>query len=237
MEDLRERVEAVERALTDGNGELTALAEGAASAERVEELSSEVAALQEEVAELSAATQALRGYVGNVRSVNEAVEERADAAVAAADSLEERVERLESKDRAPPHHREQSAEPPSTEPDSRRPDTRATDVQGSGASAESRTCSSCGRPSDGAAAPDGGTNHGFQDGRGSPRPQSAGPSPDSGTPSASRESLAGFDPNESGGRVTVREERADPPRANDTRGRAAEDGEETTLVDRMRELL
>lgn len=237
MEDLRERVEAVERALTDGNGELTALAEGAASAERVEELSSEVAALQEEVAELSAATQALRGYVGNVRSVNEAVEERADAAVAAADSLEERVERLESDGRATTHHHDPPEEPPAAEPNSRRQHTRSIEVQGTGGSPQSPTCSACGRPSDGAAAPDGGTNNGFPDGGGPTRPQSTGSSPDPGTPSPSRESLDGFDPNDRGGRVTVSEERADPAQRSGTPGRAGEDGGERTLVDRMRELL
>jgi hypothetical protein len=91
MDELRERIEAVERAITDGDGDLTALAEGAASADRVDSLETAVQSLQEDVAELEAATQALRGYVGNVRSVNESVEERADAAIAAVESIEERL--------------------------------------------------------------------------------------------------------------------------------------------------
>lgn len=87
MDDLRERVEAVEQALTDGDGDLTALAAGAASPDRIDSLEAELGTLQEDVAELEAATQALRGYVGSVRSVNESVEERADAALAAVEAL------------------------------------------------------------------------------------------------------------------------------------------------------
>jgi len=92
MDDLEERVAAVERALTDGEGDLTALAEGAATADRVRQLESTVEDLEEDVAEVEAATQALRGYVGNVRSVNESVEEQADAALAAVESLEARID-------------------------------------------------------------------------------------------------------------------------------------------------
>lgn len=96
MDDLRERVAAVERALTDGDGDLSALAEGAARAERVADLEATVADLREDVTELEAATQALRGYVGNVRSVNEDVEQRAETAVAAVENVTERVETIES---------------------------------------------------------------------------------------------------------------------------------------------
>lgn len=95
MEELRERIEAVERAVTEGESDLTALAEGAAQAERVDALAADVETLQEDVTELRTATQALRGYVGNIRSVNESVEERADGALAVAESLEDRVEALE----------------------------------------------------------------------------------------------------------------------------------------------
>jgi TolA-binding protein len=79
-----ERLAAVERALTGGDHDLEALAEGAATADRVADLESEVEELTDRIAELEAATQALRGYVGNVRSVNEEVEQRADRALEAA---------------------------------------------------------------------------------------------------------------------------------------------------------
>lgn len=95
MDDLRERVAAVERALTDGEGDLSGLAEGAATAERVTDLEAAIDALREDVTEIEAATQALRGYVGNVRSINEDVEQRADAALAAVEDVTDRVDSLE----------------------------------------------------------------------------------------------------------------------------------------------
>jgi polyhydroxyalkanoate synthesis regulator phasin len=98
MDDLRDRVAAIERAISDGEGDLSALAEGAATAERVDALQAELESLADEVDELAAATQALRGYVGSVRSVNQSVEERADAAMAAVDALEERLADLEAGD-------------------------------------------------------------------------------------------------------------------------------------------
>lgn len=89
MDDLRERLDAVEQAVTDGDGDLAALADGAATAERVETLETEVAELRDDVRELQAATRAIRGYVGQVRSINDTAEQRAETALA-------KVERLES---------------------------------------------------------------------------------------------------------------------------------------------
>lgn len=96
VEALSARLRTVEQAVTDGEcsfPEATELSEietrlGAAE-DRIEEL-------EASVDELDAAIQALRGYVGNVRSVNEDVEQRADAALAATERLEARLE-----DRAP----------------------------------------------------------------------------------------------------------------------------------------
>lgn len=114
MDDLRNRVAALERAIADGEGDATVLGETAAPTDRVADLESEIDRLREEVDELAAATQALRGYVGNVRSVNESVEERAEAAAAAVESLEARVERLEAagSDRAPGVADRMRSEPP-----------------------------------------------------------------------------------------------------------------------------
>jgi hypothetical protein len=92
MDDaLRERVEALERAVTDGEHDLSAVAAEADALERLDELEDSVTALEEQVEDLQAATQALRGYVGNVRSVNTDVEQRADAALAKVESLEQRL--------------------------------------------------------------------------------------------------------------------------------------------------
>lgn len=92
MDDtLEARVRALERTVTDGEYELTELTEEAAARERLEDLETETADLADRVAELEAATQALRGYVGNIRAVNQDVEQRADAALAKAESIEERM--------------------------------------------------------------------------------------------------------------------------------------------------
>ncbi|PSP42355.1 hypothetical protein BRC66_01515 [Halobacteriales archaeon QH_2_66_30] len=107
MDDaLRERVEALERAVTDGEHDLSAVADEAAALDRLETLESDVADLADRLEELEAATQALRGYVGNVRSVNTDVEQRADAALAKAEALEDRLPGTATTGSAP--------EPPST---------------------------------------------------------------------------------------------------------------------------
>lgn len=91
-EHLERRLRAVERALDGDEHDGTALDGESDLAERVEELETDLDAATERIAELEATTQALRGYVGNVRSVNEDVEQRAEAAVAAVDRLEERFD-------------------------------------------------------------------------------------------------------------------------------------------------
>lgn len=89
---LDRRLRAVERTLTDGDHDVDALREAGALSDRIETLENELADAEERITELEAATQALRGYVGNIRSVNEDVEQRADAALAAIDRLEEQFE-------------------------------------------------------------------------------------------------------------------------------------------------
>lgn len=89
MDDtLERRIEALERAITDGEADLSALADDAAALERLEATEETVEELEETVGELEAATQALRGYVGNIRSVNQHVEQRADTALAKVEALE-----------------------------------------------------------------------------------------------------------------------------------------------------
>lgn len=103
MDDaLRERVEALERAVTDGEHDLSAFADDAGAVERLDTLEADVEDLAGRVEELEAATQALRGYVGNIRSVNTEVEQRADAALAKAEALERRLpETTATTDRQP----------------------------------------------------------------------------------------------------------------------------------------
>lgn len=96
-ETIEERLAALERAVTDGSHDCSALAEGAAAADRVTEIESELDDLTDRVAELEAATQALRGYVGNVRSVNTEVEERADLALSKAEAARRAVDQVQSR--------------------------------------------------------------------------------------------------------------------------------------------
>jgi DNA repair exonuclease SbcCD ATPase subunit len=95
---LEDRLAALERAVTDGKHDCSALAEGAATADRVDAIEAEIEDLTDRVAELEAATQALRGYVGNVRSVNSEVEERADLALSKAEAASRAVDGLTEND-------------------------------------------------------------------------------------------------------------------------------------------
>ncbi|MBV0901477.1 DUF7310 family coiled-coil domain-containing protein [Haloarcula salina] len=92
VETLAERLQAVERAVTDGETEFPEVTDRGEFEDRIDGLEGRVDDLETRTAELEAATQALRGYVGNVRAVNEDVESRANAALAAVDRLEARLD-------------------------------------------------------------------------------------------------------------------------------------------------
>ncbi|MFB6140298.1 MAG: hypothetical protein ABEJ26_07665 [Halosimplex sp.] len=131
--DLDARLDAVERALTDGDADLAELREASEAAGDLRDLESRLADLESRVDELEAGLQAVRGYAGNVRAVNREVERRASAALAKAEALETAVE-----------------------DDRRRPvdGTRPTDDPSPGPSAQGRhpdgeaSRSGAGRPSD-----------------------------------------------------------------------------------------
>ncbi len=63
-EDLRRRLDAVERAVTDGDRAVADLADAADLTDRLDGVESETEALERRVAELEASVRALRGYVG-----------------------------------------------------------------------------------------------------------------------------------------------------------------------------
>ncbi|WP_251329921.1 DUF7310 family coiled-coil domain-containing protein [Haloplanus pelagicus] len=89
MDDtLEERVDAIERALTDGHAD-DGLPDAARMETRLAELDRTAEEVDDRLSELEATVQALRGFVGGVDAVDESVERRANAAVA-------RVERLEA---------------------------------------------------------------------------------------------------------------------------------------------
>jgi len=102
QERLERRLRAVERALTGDDHDLDALARSGDFARRLDEVEDRLDDMEEQIDELDAATQAVRGYVGNVRSVNEDVAQRADAALAAVDRLEDRLDADESSRRRVP---------------------------------------------------------------------------------------------------------------------------------------
>ncbi|MHC3378581.1 DUF7310 family coiled-coil domain-containing protein [Haloarcula sp. H-GB5] len=92
IETLAERLRTVERTVTDGTTEFPEVTELAELESRMDTVEERIDDIDERTAELEAATQALRGYVGNIRAVNEDVEQRADAALAATDRLEIRLD-------------------------------------------------------------------------------------------------------------------------------------------------
>ncbi|MBX0321841.1 hypothetical protein EGH21_02230 [Halomicroarcula sp. F13] len=149
VETLEERVRTVERAVTDGDHDVPAVEDRAELDARLTAVEDRVDRLDERTADLEAATQALRGYVGNVRSVNEDVEQRADAALAATDRLERRLDdaldderpsshptepRRPTTDRAGDHQQapETTVDGPSGDPPTRPADGRTTPVADGG---------------------------------------------------------------------------------------------------------
>lgn len=89
-DDVAARLEAIERALADGDADLTGIGEAAERERELDELRDRLDDLESEVTDLAASVQAVRGYVGNVRTVNREVERQADAALAKVEELERR---------------------------------------------------------------------------------------------------------------------------------------------------
>jgi hypothetical protein len=87
-DDIEARLDAVERAITDGSHTLEGVADAASTAARLEELEGAVEDLDERLAEVESGVAALRGYLGGVQAVNDDVEQRANAALAKAEALE-----------------------------------------------------------------------------------------------------------------------------------------------------
>lgn len=87
-ETLSERLDAVERALTDDETDVTDVRERAALSAEVDRLDARLDDVEAQLEELDAAVEAVRGYAGNLRAVNRDVERRASAALAKAEALE-----------------------------------------------------------------------------------------------------------------------------------------------------
>jgi exonuclease VII small subunit len=85
---LAARVDAVERALSDGETGLDGIEDAAALESRLAELESTADSLETRVAELEAGVQAVRGFAGGIRAANREVERRADLALSKVEALE-----------------------------------------------------------------------------------------------------------------------------------------------------
>lgn len=140
MTELESRLETLERAVTDGEHDLSELADEADALERLNEVEATCEQFERQLAELEAATQAVRGYVGSIRAVNSEVEQRADAALAAVESLEEQLEVTERNGETSPYERTDTQNSPLHQqqfPETQRPTNRPENQ---------RTCCECGRP-------------------------------------------------------------------------------------------
>jgi len=129
QETLERRLSAVERTITADENDFDQRQQAGELAQRVDQVESTLDAQQRRIEELEAATQALRGYVGNVRAVNSDVEQRADAAVAAVDRLQDRLDGSDG-DHRPPRPARGMASPDGgvrTGTDQRRDDCDDTD--------------------------------------------------------------------------------------------------------------
>jgi hypothetical protein len=90
-DDLRTRLEAVERAVAGGETDLAHVADAAALEERVTTVEERLDALETRLDGLDATTQAVRGYLGGVDDVTADVERQASLALAKAERVESRV--------------------------------------------------------------------------------------------------------------------------------------------------
>lgn len=93
--NLEERLQAVERAVTEEDLAVASVEDAAELTARIETLESRLDTMEATLDETSAAISALRGYVGEIRHVNREVERTASAAIAA-------VERLDDASGTPP---------------------------------------------------------------------------------------------------------------------------------------
>lgn len=95
IDQLEQRVEAVENAVTGGESEFEDVKQMAELTAEVESMATRLEKIERRLAAVEGATESLEGYVGNVRSVNRETEKQADAAVAAVDRLESKLETFE----------------------------------------------------------------------------------------------------------------------------------------------
>lgn len=90
-DDLRPRLEAVERAVADGETDLSTIGDAATLDARLTAVEERLATLETQLSELDATTQAMRGYLSGVDGVTDDVERQATLALAKAERIEQAV--------------------------------------------------------------------------------------------------------------------------------------------------
>lgn len=144
MDDaLEQRIEALERTVSDGEFDHDS-SDYAEMETRLSAVESQLDDIDTQIEDLEAATQALRGYVGNIRAVNDDVEQRANTALAKAESLEATLDEVD-----------RSAIDRPTATDGSRPPNAGSVAEANGdrvtttETRETERCQACGRVHDG----------------------------------------------------------------------------------------
>ncbi|WP_312911482.1 DUF7310 family coiled-coil domain-containing protein [Natronosalvus caseinilyticus] len=109
-ERLERRLAGVERVLLEDERPFDDIAEVAALDEDVTQFEARLEAHDRRIAEVEGSMQATSGFVDNVRHVNDDVERRANAALAAVDRLERRLDEFETRLEASPPELDQPVE-------------------------------------------------------------------------------------------------------------------------------
>jgi len=95
VDQVEQRLAAVERTVVDGDHDWDKLSDAAAVVGRLEDLESQIQDLEQRIAVLEGRSESFESYIGNVDTVNENVEQRADMAIASVDRLERQLVEIE----------------------------------------------------------------------------------------------------------------------------------------------
>jgi ABC-type transporter Mla subunit MlaD len=131
-DDIRTRLDAVERAVADGETDLANLADAASVERRLTAVEERLDAVEARLDTLDATTQAVRGYLSGVDGVTDDVERQAALALAKAEAVEAHVfdadERAElAVERVPTTDGRGADRPHDEESDARGRDAESTD--------------------------------------------------------------------------------------------------------------
>jgi len=94
IEQLEQRVAAIERTVVDGEHTIDELDDLETLLRAVDKLTSDVEAMEQRLLKLESGLEALEGCVGNIQSVNESVEQQAGVAIVSAKRAEHRVDTI-----------------------------------------------------------------------------------------------------------------------------------------------